>query len=273
MMRCLRLFLLNQGDVSIAYLHRKASGTASVNGTEMPVFLLRSGEPFPDRSEGLVMVLSAQPPLRENHFIAAKDGEPLLWLEQSGGGFIGCVHNPGFISVSQSVSLWKPIKAAVLTVSDKGSQGEREDRSGPALQRLLPDLGCQLQDYAVVPDEKDAICAKVRQWTLEGCHLVILTGGTGIAPRDVTPEALLSLSDRVVPGIGEAMRLRTASSKATAILSRGLAVAYNQTLLLALPGSERGVTECFQAVAPSLRHAVEILCGWSGDCGGGHSHH
>lgn len=271
-MRILRIQSIDDGDLGVAYLHKRASGKNSVNGSEMDIYLTKSDQDLAGIHEGLAVTLSKSLDLIDGHFLYFDEEDPLLLLKDNDGQFSAQVVRPGFISVSQSVSLWRPIRASVLTMSDKGSRGEREDRSGPALIGMLPDIGATLHDRAIVPDDQEAIRSKIMQWADEGSHLILLTGGTGLSKRDVTPEAVLSLTDRIIPGIGEAMRSMTAPLSPTAYLSRGFAATYRESLILALPGSERGAQECFTAVAPLLRHAVEILCGWSGECGG-HRHH
>lgn len=179
------------------------------------------------------------------------------------------VKKGGFLSVSSRARLLRPIKAAVLTVSDKGSRGEREDTSGPALVERLSWIGAESSHSAVVPDEIEHITALLTNWADEKkLHLILCTGGTGFSTRDVTPEALEAVAHRRVPGIGEAMR--RASSKITpmAMLSRANAVLRGETLIISLPGSMKAVVECFDAISPALRHGVEVLRGWDGECGG-----
>lgn len=269
-MRLLRLVLLKNGDTNLSYIHARKDGTALVNGVPMKICLMQSGSSIPEKSKGLLLVVSKKLDLTRGNFIAFDYNEPILYLKGSDSIFTADVVKAGFLSIGQEIFNWRPIKTAILTISDKGSRGERQDRSGPALEKFLPEFGFLFYDRAIVPDDVMEITKKIRQWTESGCHLILTTGGTGLAPRDVTPEALLSLGGRVVPGFGEMMRLNTAASKATAILSRGLAVALPQTLLLALPGSEQGATECFLSVANVIRHSIETLCGWTSECGGHH---
>ena len=124
---------------------------------------------------------------------------------------------------------------------------------------------------AVVPDEPEEIRRTLVRWCdEEKLHLVLCTGGTGLSPRDRTPETLTELADRVVPGFGETMRLRTLAHTPRAFLSRGLAVTRERTLLIAFPGSERGARQCFEAILPGLRHGVETLAGIATECGAPH---
>lgn len=156
------------------------------------------------------------------------------------------------------------VRAGVLTVSDKGARGEREDTAGPALRDLLKAWGADVVCRDVVPDESDAILGRIREWTdSENLQLILTTGGTGLSPRDVTPGALLRIADRTVPGIGELMRAESLKHTPNAPLSRGLAVTVGGCLIVALPGSKRGAEQCFEAILPSLRHAVDILNSWS----------
>lgn len=156
------------------------------------------------------------------------------------------------------------VRAGVLTVSDKGARGEREDTAGPALRDLLRAWGADVVCRDVVPDEQDAIVGRIREWTdSENLQLILTTGGTGLSPRDVTPGSLLRVADRTVPGIGELMRAASLRHTSNAPLSRGLAVTIGTCLVVALPGSRRGAEQCFEAIRPSLRHAVDILNSWS----------
>ncbi|MBL3572256.1 MAG: MogA/MoaB family molybdenum cofactor biosynthesis protein [Synergistaceae bacterium] len=269
-MRLLRIFLMNDGDMGLSYVHARKDGTTLINGSPMEIYFMQSGGNVPEKPKGLLLVVSKKLDLTRGNFIAFDYNEPIFYLKGSGSIVTADVVKSGFLSIGQEVFNWRPIKTAILTISDKGSRGERQDRSGPALEKLLPELGCLIYDRAIVPDDIMEITKKIRQWTEDGCHLILTTGGTGLAPRDVTPEALLSLGGRLVPGFGEMMRLNTAGHKATAILSRGLAIALSQTLLLALPGSEQGAIECFLSVANVIRHSIETLCGWTSECGGHH---
>lgn len=154
------------------------------------------------------------------------------------------------------------IRAAILTVSDKGSRGERQDTSGDAIAELLAGIECQIARRAVVPDERDIIAATLREWCEGGeIDLVLTTGGTGISDRDITPEATLDVAERIVPGIGEAMRAEGLKSTPRSMLSRSVAVIRGRALIVNLPGSERGVRESLAAVISILPHAVELLRG------------
>lgn len=155
--------------------------------------------------------------------------------------------------------------ARVVTVSDRSSRGERPDASGPLLVSLLRELGLDVEDPLVVPDEVEAVQAALRA-AAGSYDLVVTTGGTGLSPRDVTPEATGPLLDRQVPGIGEALRQRNAAQVPTAVLSRGLVGTIGTTLVVNLPGSTGGVRDGVEVLAPVLEHALAQLRG-GGDHG------
>lgn len=146
----------------------------------------------------------------------------------------------------------------MITVSDRGSAGEAEDRSGPALVAMLEGAGIEVVGRSLVPDEVAEIRAALRE---AGADLVLTTGGTGLAARDVTPQATALEVDYQVPGLAEEMRRVGVASTPMAMLSRGLAAVRGRTLVLNLPGSERGATESLAAVLPVLGHALQQLAG------------
>jgi len=150
----------------------------------------------------------------------------------------------------------------ILTISDKGWRGQRYDESGKTIRDSLSVLGNRVIKYEIIPDEVDIIAGKLAEWADEGSVDVILTtGGTGLGPRDVTPEATLSIVDKVVPGFTEAMRTKTFNTTPLAILSRAVAGVRGKCLIINLPGSPRAVRECLEIVSPAIPHAVEILRG------------
>jgi molybdenum cofactor synthesis domain-containing protein len=151
-------------------------------------------------------------------------------------------------------------KLGVLTISTSGFHGQREDTSGDAIREVLAPPEYECLRYEVVSDEKEMIADRLRRWSDEdGVDLVVTTGGTGVAPRDVTPEACLSVIEKEVPGLAEAMRSRTLEKTPSAMLSRSVAGIRGHTLIITLPGSPRGVRECLEVVLPVLPHALELL--------------
>lgn len=154
------------------------------------------------------------------------------------------------------------MRAAVLTVSDRVSGGEMADESGPAVGRLLSEAGFEVSGVEVVPDERRRIAAFLLS-RCENHDLVVTTGGTGIAARDVTPEATRSILAYEVPGLGELMRSAGSSRTPLAALSRSLAGVREHTLIVNLPGSVNGATESLEAILPALGHAVRLLSGES----------
>jgi len=151
-------------------------------------------------------------------------------------------------------------RAVVITVSDRSADGRRADASGPAAIEALPDLDASLVHREIVPDEVDRIRDAARRW-LDRCDLLLLTGGTGVALRDVTPEAVEPLIQKLLPGFGEIMRMRAFERTPMSILSRGGAGVSGRTLVVWLPGSPKAVTECLHWLAPAIRHACAVLRG------------
>jgi molybdenum cofactor synthesis domain-containing protein len=150
------------------------------------------------------------------------------------------------------------MRAAVVTVSDRVSRGEAEDRSGPAAARILSDLGFDVDPVRVVSDGIDSVSAILVE-LVDRVHLIVTTGGTGFTARDLTPEATSSVIERPAPGLAEAMRASTFGVNPHGMLSRAVAGIAGQTLIVNLPGSERGVRESLDVIAPALRHGVELL--------------
>ena len=271
MMRILRLYAPSLiGDHTLCYVSTNRDGCVCINDVETPVLWARAGEPLDgeERAAAMTVVLPPEAKLGEGDFLSVgKYGATLLrW---HGGRFRVC--RAGFLGVSEPAEIWPAIRTAVLTVSDKGSRGEREDTAGPELERLAFMRGCVTEDKKIVPDDPEEICAAVMAWAEAGINLVLTTGGTGLSQRDNTPEALLSIADKVVPGFGEMMRVETLKYTGRSFLTRSVAVITSRTLAVAFPGSRCGVEQCFEAIEGGLRHAVETLTGDATECGG-HKH-
>jgi molybdopterin adenylyltransferase len=150
----------------------------------------------------------------------------------------------------------------VLTISDKGSRGERRDISGALIQELVSGAGGRGVKHDIVPDEKDLIARRLMEWADAGdVDTVFTTGGTGLGPRDVTPEETTPILDRLVPGIAEAMRMETFHKTPTAILSRAVAGVRKKCLIVNLPGNPNGVRECLGVILPVIGHGVQIIKG------------
>lgn len=158
------------------------------------------------------------------------------------------------------------MNVSILTISDKGHRGQREDLSGPALAAWLAQHSVEVGSRKIVPDDAGAISAQLMDWADSGSDLILTTGGTGVAPRDVTPEATRAVLDREIPGIGEAMRASSLSKTPFAILSRGVAGIRGRTLIVNLPGSPSGAVENLAAVWTALSHAVKKIQGDMSDC-------
>lgn len=164
--------------------------------------------------------------------------------------------------------------AAVITLSDKGSAGQRKDTAGPALCQLLEAAGWTLVHTEILPDALEDIQAALIRCADElGVCLVCTTGGTGFSPRDVTPEATKAVIQRECPGIPEAMRAESMRITPRGCLSREAAGIRNNTLIVNCPGSEKAARECLGAVLPALKHGVEMLRGWGGECAAQAEHH
>jgi molybdopterin adenylyltransferase len=159
------------------------------------------------------------------------------------------------------------LRVGIITASDKGSRGEREDLSGPTLKELVREMGWEVIEYSVLPDEQSMLEETMRQWTDEiKLDLIFTTGGTGFSLRDVTPEATLAVADRLVPGIAEVMRQESLKVTPKAMLSRAVAVLRKRTLIINMPGSPKAVRECFAAISAALPHGIQILKGEASEC-------
>lgn len=158
------------------------------------------------------------------------------------------------------------IRAAVLIMSDKGARGEREDLSGPAITAKLQGLA-EIVALEIIPDKKELIMDKLIDYADRlKVDIIFTSGGTGLAPRDVTPEATLAVCDRLVPGITDAMRLKSLEVTDRAMLSRAIAGTRGKTLIINLPGSPKAVKECLDVFIPVIGHAVETLRGEAYEC-------
>src|SRR3974390_404134 len=151
------------------------------------------------------------------------------------------------------------IPVGIITISDRASRGLYDDLGGPALRKASEQHGWQVVAEALVPDEKREIQRAIREQIAKGCHLILTTGGTGVALRDVTPEAVREIATRELPGFGEVMRLESLKLTPNAILSRSLAVVVDRSLVICLPGKPTGAVECLGFVVGAIRHCVEVL--------------
>jgi molybdopterin adenylyltransferase len=159
------------------------------------------------------------------------------------------------------------IRAAIITLSDKGSKGEREDESGKVIREMISAVGADVRHYEVLPDERPLIAAALERLADSGeIDLIVTTGGTGVAPRDVTPEATRDVIDRELPGMAEAMRAESMKKTAHAMISRAVAGTRKRTLIVNLPGSPRAVRENLAVILPALSHTVEKIKGDPSDC-------
>lgn len=178
----------------------------------------------------------------------------------------------GEIRVGDEVTLLPPpenppLRAAVITLSDKGSRGEREDKSGPLIVKMLAAAGYKVEETLLLPDEAAALKAQlIRLADGRQVNLILTTGGTGFAPRDITPEVTLSIAERNAPGIAEAMRYHSLTITPRGMLSRGVSVLRGKTLIVNLPGSPKAVKENLEYILPSLAHGIRLAAGLDGEC-------
>jgi molybdenum cofactor synthesis domain-containing protein len=182
-------------------------------------------------------------------------------------GVFARVIGGGTITVGDEVRTEATHRVALLTVSDKGSRGEREDLSGAVLRGMVEAKGLSVVRQDIVPDDMDAIARKLVQYAdVDNVRLVLTTGGTGLSPRDVTPEATLRVVERLCPGIPEAMRAASLAVSKRAMLSRAVAGIRGGTLILNLPGSPKAVRECLGFVLDDVLHGLDILAGQAEEC-------
>ena len=160
------------------------------------------------------------------------------------------------------------ITVAILTLSDKGSRGEREDLGGPAIKEMIRPISAEVRYYEIIPDEEELIKEKLIAYS-NSVDLIITTGGTGLSPRDVTPDATREVIDREIPGIAEAMRMAGLGKTKRAMLSRAVAGVRGKTLIINLPGSPKAVKEGLGAIMDVIPHAVEKIKGSTEECAAG----
>jgi molybdenum cofactor synthesis domain-containing protein len=158
------------------------------------------------------------------------------------------------------------IKVAILTLSDKGSKGQREDASGPAIEELVQKIDAEIVSYEILPDEKAEITSKLISLSKQA-DLILTTGGTGVSPRDVTPDATLEVIQYEIPGIAEAMRAESLKKTPYAMISRAVAGVRGETLIINLPGSPKAVKENLAVILPVLQHTIEKIKGSTKECG------
>lgn len=174
----------------------------------------------------------------------------------------------GKIKEEDPIEIWSGIPVGIITASDKGAKGEREDQSGKEIKALVQKINGTVTDYRVLPDDQETLAKAMIEMIDElGVGLLLTTGGTGFSERDVTPEATLSVIERAVPGLPEAMRRESFAISPRAMLSRAVAGIRGKCLIVNLPGSPKAVRECLQIILPVLPHALEILRGTGGECG------
>jgi molybdenum cofactor synthesis domain-containing protein len=161
-----------------------------------------------------------------------------------------------------------PYRVAIITLSDKGSRGERQDKSGALIRQIVEAAGYRMESGVILPDEQELLESELKRLCDEGlADLILTTGGTGFSPRDHTPEATLAVAERLVPGVAEAMRQQSLSITKRAMLSRAVSVIRKKTLIINLPGSPKAVKENLEYIITELRHGLDILSGRDGECG------
>jgi len=169
-------------------------------------------------------------------------------------------------SNTQTLQHSNQITVGIITISDRASAGDYDDLGGPALKQVAHKIGWHVLAEAIVPDEMTRIQETIRSFARQGCGLILTTGGTGIAPRDVTPEAIRSIMRVELPGFGEVMRAESMKITPNAILSRNLAAVVDQALVIALPGKPNGAVECLGFVEGAILHGVAVAQGTPTSC-------
>ncbi|MDG2212940.1 MAG: MogA/MoaB family molybdenum cofactor biosynthesis protein [Verrucomicrobiota bacterium] len=158
------------------------------------------------------------------------------------------------------------IQVGIITVSDRAAAGQYDDLGGPLLREASDGYGWEVVAETVVSDGIEQIQRAVREQIAKGAHLVLTTGGTGVAPRDMTPEAVKGIADRELPGFGEVMRMESMKITKNAILSRNMAAAVGNSLVICLPGKPKGAVECLGFVVGAIPHCVEVVAGIPTSC-------
>ena len=159
------------------------------------------------------------------------------------------------------------IKAGVLTISDKGFKGQRKDESGPLVAEILTKAGCTVEKQSIVPDNVEKIVEYLIKWVdTYGLRFIVTTGGTGVSPTDVTPEAMLKVTKYQIPGMAEAMRAASLTKTPHAMLSRAMVGVRGNSLIINLPGSPKGAKENLAVILPALNHALDKISGDMSDC-------
>ena len=183
-------------------------------------------------------------------------------------GVFARVLEGGLLKSGAELGIAKRYRVGIITASDKGSRGEREDSSGTAIRDFVSEKGYEVTSYALLSDDQPLLEAEMKRLADGGlADLILTTGGTGFSPRDRTPEATLAVADRLVPGIAEAMRQASLAITPRAMLSRAVSTIRGSSLIINLPGSPKAVTESLSAIIGSLRHGLDVLTGPPADCG------
>jgi molybdopterin adenylyltransferase len=257
----------------------RAKGYDAVDG-DFGENLVTSGLAIDEIGIGTVLQVGKQAKLKISQIgkschspcaIGQRTGECIMPTE----GIFGVVLKDGIVGAGDEIQIEtlisrQTIQAAVITVSDRCSRGETQDASGPALARILIEsLKAHIAAQEIIPDEKDLIANRLKQLSEPERYidLIFTTGGTGFAPRDVTPEATALIIEREAPGFAEAIRQQSLSLTPKAMLSRAVAGIRNRTLIVNLPGSVKAIQESLEVILPVLDHAVELLRGEPTDCG------